>query len=187
MTQYVAFLRGINVGGHNLVKMEDLRQLFLSLGFNNVKSYINSGNIIFETSEIDLNAIIKGIHRELNELLDGDVKVFLRDMPQVEEITQLNPFNDIESQTTKLYVTFLSDEPSRKIRLPLNSPDMDVEVIFMTNREAFSLARRKNGRFGFPNKFIETRLGVSATTRSWTTVKRIAKDATTNSTIHFTK
>ena len=92
-----------------------------------------------------------------------------------------------ESQTTKLYVTFLSEEPSKKIRPPLNSPDMDVEVIFMTNREAFSLARRKNGRFGFPNKFIETRLGVSATTRSWTTVKRIAKDATTNSTIHFTK
>jgi uncharacterized protein (DUF1697 family) len=59
LTQYVAFLRGINVGGHNLVKMEDLRQLFLSLGFNNVKSYINSGNIIFETSEIDSNALPK--------------------------------------------------------------------------------------------------------------------------------
>jgi len=136
---------------------------------------------------MDSNAIIKGIHRELNELLEGDVKVFLRDMPQVEEITQLNPFKDKESQTTKLYVTFLSEEPLRKIRLTLNSADMDVEVIFMKNREAFSLARRKNGRFGFPNKFIETRLGVSATTRSWTTVKRIAKDATTNSPIHLTK
>lgn len=82
---------------------------------------------------------------------------------------------------------FLSEEPSRKIRLQLNSHDMDVEVISMTNREAFSLAHRKNGRFGFPNNFIETRLGVSATTRSWTTVKRIARDATTNSTIHLIK
>jgi uncharacterized protein (DUF1697 family) len=107
LSQYVAFLRGINVGGHNLVKMEYLRQMFLSLGFNNVRSYINSGNIIFETSEIDLNAIIKGIHRELNELLEGDVKVFLRNMSQVEEIIVLNPFKDIKSQTTKLFVTFL--------------------------------------------------------------------------------
>ena len=166
------------------MKMEDLRQMFLSLGFNNVRSYINSGNIIFETSEIDSNAIIKGIHRELNELLEGDVKVFLRNMSQVEEIIALNPFKDIKSQTTKLFVTFLPEEPSRKIRPALNSPDMDVEVIFMTNREAFSLARRKNG---FPNNLIETRLGVSATTRGWTTVKRIAKVATTNSTIHFIK
>ncbi len=161
--------------------------MFLSLGFNNVRSYINRGNIIFETSEIDLNAIIKGIHRELNELLEGDVKVFLRNMSQADESIELNPFKDIKSQTTKLFVTFLSVEPSRKIRPPLNSPDMDVEVIFMTNSEAFSLAHRKNGRFGFTNNFIETRLGVSATTRSWTTVKRIAKDATTNSTIHFIK
>ena len=109
MTQYVAFSRGINVGGHNLVKMEDPRQMFLSLGFNNVRSYINSGNIIFETSEIDSNAIIKGIHRELNELLEGDVKVFLRNMSQVEEIIELNPFKDIKSQTTKLFVTLLSE------------------------------------------------------------------------------
>ncbi|MFZ0896069.1 MAG: hypothetical protein WAZ77_16355, partial [Candidatus Nitrosopolaris sp.] len=106
-------------------------------------------------------------------------------MSQVEEIIELNPFKDIKFQTTKLFVTFLSEEPSRKIRPPLNSPDMDLEVIFMTNREAFSLARRQNGRFGFPNNFVETRLGVWATIRSWTTVKRIAKDATTNSTIHF--
>jgi uncharacterized protein (DUF1697 family) len=169
------------------VKMEDLRQMFLSLGFNNVRRYINSGNIIFETSEIDLNAIIKGIHRELNELLEGDVKAFLRNMSQVEEIIVLNPFKDIKSQTTKLFVTFLPEEPSRKIRPPLNSPDKDVEVIFMTDREAFSLVHRKNGRFGFPNNFIETRLGVSATTRSSTTVNRIARDATTNSTIHFIK
>jgi uncharacterized protein (DUF1697 family) len=106
--------------------MEDLRRLFLSLGFNNVKSYKNSGNVIFETSEIDSNAIIKGIHRELNELLEGDVKVFLRNMSQVEEIIALNPFKDIKSQTTKLFVTFLPEEPSRKIRPPLNSPDKDV-------------------------------------------------------------
>ncbi|PWU78867.1 MAG: hypothetical protein DLM72_20365 [Candidatus Nitrosopolaris wilkensis] len=54
------------------------------------------------------------MHRERNELLEGDVKVFLRNMPQVEEIIQLNPFKDIKSQTTKLFVTFLSEKPSRK-------------------------------------------------------------------------
>lgn len=62
--------------------------MFLCLGFNSIRSYINSGNIIFETSEIDLNAIIKGIHRELNELLEGDVKVFSRNMSQVEDMSK---------------------------------------------------------------------------------------------------
>jgi uncharacterized protein (DUF1697 family) len=174
MMQYVAFLRGINVGGHNLLKMEDLRQRFTSLGFNNVSSYKQSGNIIFETSAIDSNVISKGIQRELYELLGGNIKVFLRTMPQVEEIVQLNPFKEIKSRTTKLFVTFLSDEPSIKPAIPLKSPSMDVEVILIRNREAFSLARSKKGRFGTPNSFIETKLGVSATTRSWATVKGIA-------------
>lgn len=107
-------------------------------------------------------------------------------MSQVEEIIELNPFKDIKSQTTKLFVTSYQRNLQGKSDFS-STHDMDVEVISMTNREAFSLAHRKNGRFGFPNNFIETRLGVSATTRSWTTVKRIARDATTNSTIHLIK
>lgn len=171
--QYVAFLRGINVGGHNLLKMKDLCQRLVSLGFNNVSSYKQSGNIIFETLDDDSNIISKGIQRELYKLLRSEVRVFLRTVPQVEEIVQLNPFKEIKSHTTKLFVTFLSDKPHRKPKLPLKSPNMEVEVILIRNREAFSLAYKKNGRFGVPNNFIEARLGVSATTRNWTTLEGI--------------
>ncbi len=157
--------------------MEDLCQRFVSLGFNNVSSYGQSGNIMFDTSDIDSNVISKRIQRELYELLGGDVEVFLRTMPQVEEIVQLNPFKEIRSRTTRLFVSFLLDEPSRKPRLPLKSANMSVEVISVRNHEVFSLARRKNGRFGAPNNFVEARLGVSATTRSWTTVKETAARA----------
>lgn len=166
-------MRGINVGGHNLLKMKDLYQRFVSLGFNNVSSYKQSGNIIFEASNINQNDISKKIQRELYDLLKSDVKVFLRTIPQVEGIIKLNPFKEIKSRTVKLFVTFLSNGPSKKPRLPLKSPNMDVEVIFIRNREAFSLALKKNKRFGTPNNFIESKLGVSATTRSWTTVKGI--------------
>ncbi|HEX9961588.1 MAG TPA: DUF1697 domain-containing protein, partial [Pyrinomonadaceae bacterium] len=69
MIKYVAFLRGINVGGRHLVKMEDLRVLFASMNFENVKTYIQSGNVIFETSETSADVLAGKIERGLKEAL----------------------------------------------------------------------------------------------------------------------
>lgn len=170
-------LRGINIVGHNILKMEELCQRIDSLGFNNVSSYKQSGNIIFETSD-NSNTINKRIQRELYGLLGVDVKVFLRTMMEVEEIVQLNPFKKVKSNTAKLFVTFLPAELSRKTRLPLKSKNKDVEVILLRNCEAFSLAYEKKGRFGHPNNFIEKKFNVLASTRNWTTIKGIVASHT---------
>ena len=170
----MAFLGGINVGGHNLLKMEDLCKRFVALGYSDVSSYKQSGNIIFETPEVDLSAIGKGIQGELFDLVGRDVKVFLRTMSQIKEIVRQDPFKEVMARTTKLYVTFLSDEPSRRPKVPLRSSGNTVEIIYLRNRAAFCLCRNKEGRYSYPNDFVEARLGVLATTRSWTVVKGIA-------------
>lgn len=180
MTKYVAFLRGINILGHNILKMEKLRQQINSLGFKNVSTYKQSGNIIFTTSNNNSNLINRKIQRELRKLLGVDVKVFLRTMMEVEEIVQLNPFKKVKSNTTKLYVTFLPAELSRKHRLPLKSTNKDVEVILLRKCEAFSLAYKKKGRFGYPNNFIEKKFNVLASTRNWKTIKGIVASAHLN-------
>ncbi len=170
----MAFLGGINVGGHNLLKMEDLCQRFVAMGYSGVSSYKQSGNIIFETPDVDFSAIGKGIQGELFDLVGRDVRVFLRTMPQLKKIVRQDPFKDVMARTTKLYVTFLSDEPSRRPKVPLRSPGNSVEIIYLRNRAAFCLCRNKDGRYGYPNDFVEARLGVLATTRSWAVVKGIA-------------
>ena len=160
--------------------MEELRKHVSSLGFKNVSTYKQSGNIIFTTSNNNSNLINRKIQRELQKLLGVDVKVFLRTMMEVEEIVQLNPFKKVKSNNTKLYVTFLPTELSNKPRLPLKSTNKDVEIILLRNREAFSLAYKKKGRFGYPTNFIEKKFQVLATTRNWKTIKGIVASAHLN-------
>ena len=160
--------------------MEKLRQQINSLGFKNVSTYKQSGNIIFTTSNNNSNLISRNIQRELHKLLGVDVKVFLRTMMEVENIVQLNPFKKVKSNTAKLYVTFLPAELSRKTRLPLKSTNKDVEIILLRNCEAFSLAHKKKGRFGYPTNFIEKKFQVLTTTRNWKTIKGIVASTQLN-------
>jgi len=99
---------------------------------------------------------------------------------EVEEIVQLNPFKNVKSNSTKLYVTFLPAELSNKTRLPLKSTNKDVEIVVLRNREAFSLAYKKKGRFGYPTNFIEKKFPVLTTTRNWKTLKGIVASAHLN-------
>jgi uncharacterized protein (DUF1697 family) len=158
--------------------MEELRQHINSLGFKNVSTYKQSGNIIFTTSNNNSNLISKKIQRELYELLGVDVEVFLRTMSEVEDIVQYNPFKRVKSHTNKFLVTFLQDELSGKHRLPLESKNGDVKIISIRNREVFSLTFKKKGRFGYPNNFIEKKFNVHVTTRNWTTIKGIVTSHT---------
>jgi uncharacterized protein (DUF1697 family) len=172
--KYIALLRGINVGGKNLIKMEDLRQIFESLDFENVRTYIQSGNVYFESADKSESAITKKIEKSLHKHLGDDVLVFTRTIPEVEAIVKRNPFNKIKTApSTKLYVSFLKEELKKKPKLPHISTKKDVEIIEIKKREVYCLTVEINGRFGFPNNFVEKEFGVPATTRNWTTVCKL--------------
>ena len=172
MTLYVAFLRGINVGGRNLLKMQDVRQRFTVLGFGNVSSYKASGNILFET-DVKPEDIVKKVKGELLELSGRDLGVFLRTSSQIREIIELNPFKGREADSSKLYITFIPHRPSEEVKSPLWSRNNDVELILVRNGEVFSQTFLHKGRFGAPNKFVENEFEVPATTRNWNTIRGI--------------
>jgi uncharacterized protein (DUF1697 family) len=177
MNQYVAFLRAINVAGHAIVKMDDLRDAFTAAGCAGVRTCIQSGNVIFESSAEDAAAVFQRVRARLRSLLGEEPGVSFRTVHDVEKIVRGSPFKSFEAEPgIKLYVAFLSRKPESSPRLPLLQPKEALEAIAIKNLEVFIVSRRKkSGFYGFPNNFIEKELGVSATTRNWSTVTRIVE------------
>jgi len=172
ITTYIAFLRGVNVGGH-IVKMERLRELFSALGVGNVRSYIQSGNIFFETAETDRAALRHKIEAHLFEALGYEVPVFLRTPAEVEYALRLDPFKPVDvTPETRLSIIFVSEPLPTDLRVPLHSPAKDFEIVQATAGEAFVVLRLVNGRPGNAVAFIEKTFQVKATSRFFaTTVK----------------
>jgi uncharacterized protein (DUF1697 family) len=175
MINYVAFLRGINVGGKKLIKMEDLRRVVESVGLKNVRTFIASGNVLFETSQANRDALIRKIEKKLLAAFGHDVPVVLQTIDELKEILRTGPFKKIKPGADEmLCVTLIAAEPKDAPKLPFQSEKENLEVLAIKNRAAFILCRRKkNGSFSFPNNLFEKEFGVVATTRQWNTIVRI--------------
>ena len=174
MNKFAVFLRAINVGGKNLIKMDELKKIFKSVGCEDIKTYIQSGNVTFNSKISDENSLIKKIESELHKNLSNDVLVFLRTSEQLKSIIQANPFvKMISNNPTKLYITFLKDELKQKLKLPFLSPKKDVEIIQIKNREIYCITHEIKRQYGFPNLFIEKEFDAKATTRNWNTIIKV--------------
>ena len=175
MSNYVAFMRAINVAGHASVRMSDVRDAFATAGCRNVRTYIQSGNVIFESPARDAGAILRKVRSKLRNLLNTELDILCRTGGEIEELVRQAPFKDHEAEPgVKLYVALLSQRPRSKPRLPLVSSKEALEAVAMTDPEVFIVShRKKNGFFGIPNNFVEKELGVSATSRNWSTITKI--------------
>ena len=177
MGKYVAFIRAINVAGHASVKMTDLKAAFASAGCRDVRTYVQSGNVLFETPDNDTATVFGKVAAELRKLIGGEPTVLFRTLRQIQRIAKMILFKDLEGDSdVKLYVVFLAQKPQSKPSLPLLSPKEALEAIGVSTLEVFVVSHRmKHGFYGFPNNFIEKELGVLATSRNWSTVTRIAE------------
>ena len=169
----VAFLRGINVGGKNIVKSDQLRQIFSELGFKPVSIVKQSGNIIFKTNSEDLEKIAKRIQTKLNDVLGLNVSVFIRTIAQIKEIVQSNPFEDTNEESASFLVTFLSEEP-KGLEPPIRIPNSTADIVLKRDKEVYSITRG-HGDGGKPNPYIEKMLKTQATTRNWNIINEIAR------------
>ena len=171
--KYVALLRGLNVGGNNLIKMDVLRALCETAGLKNVKTFLQAGNVTFESNSKNSALIASRIEKQLSTAMKGKMKAFVFSLDELAKITKRDPFRRVELGDVMLCVVFFTDEPTKSLKLPVKSTD-NLELIAVRDRAAFVVARRKqNGWFGFPNGFVEKQLGVIATTRQWSTIKKL--------------
>lgn len=176
-TKYIAFLRGINIGGHQ-VKMEHLRDLFRELGLAGVRSYIQTGNLFFESAESDRARLTNNIEQHLHAALGYEVSTFLRTIAEVENALRLDPFKHIEATPdTGFLITFIPQPLPEDFELPFSSPRSDFEILQATPGEVFILMHRINGRPGNPAAFIEKMCKVKTTSRFFATTVKILQAA----------
>ncbi len=173
---YLALLRGINVGGNTKVPMVDLKKAFEELGFTNVKTLMNSGNVLFSCNETDVSILEKSISQQLEKIFGWAISVIVRPQTEIKQLVEDNPFANIKvTPETRLYVTFLSKTPDTSLRIPYESPEKDLRILRISNHEICSvlILSQKRGTVDLMS-FIEKEFGKNVTTRNWNTVKKLA-------------
>lgn len=174
MIQYIALLRGINVGGHRLIKMKDLSEYFTAMGFADVKTYIQSGNVFLKSPENDPKALRLKIEKELEKVLGYAVPVVLRTKSEMQKIVEKHPFPPAAfHQEIKLYVSFLSDIPEKSKKEALMALNNDKESLIVQEEELYCFVAKDLAKPLFSNNYIEKKLGVLATTRNWGVTNQI--------------
>ena len=171
MVRAVAFLRGINVGGH-VVKKEELLQAFVSLGYQNAVTYKQSGNVIFETNEAELEATRGVIEEKLRKVLGFDVVVFVRTFGQLREVAKVGSHLQWGEGTSMMVTLLPGSTPEPLPILPLTIPKSTAKITSATGSEVFSLTHG-GGEGGMPNQFLESKLKAKTTSRNMNVILEI--------------
>ncbi|MGZ5834840.1 MAG: DUF1697 domain-containing protein [Xanthobacteraceae bacterium] len=173
MATYIAMIRGINVSGHNSISMDRLRDLFTGLGYGDVRTYIQSGNVLFDASG-GAAKMVAAIEAALAKELGSAITAVLRSPAELGKVLKQNPFLKVNGvDLSQLYVTFLNSVPSAaalKAVAGINAGGDELNVI---GREVYVLCRNGYGRTKLSNTAIEKVLALKGTTRNWKTVTKL--------------
>ena len=172
MPRYFALLRGINVGGHR-VKMDRLRELVEALGFEQVETFIASGNVIFSSPSCDVPATEERIARHLHDALGYEVTTFIRSQSELDSIAAFQlrePFSTDQS----VYVIFLREAADVEFRRSLEGLRTETDRFEFAGREAYWLIRGKLSESPlFGMDLTKVTGGAPTTMRNMTTVRRL--------------
>jgi uncharacterized protein (DUF1697 family) len=171
-TRYVALLRGVNVAGRRKVKMDELRGVFDALGYVDVTTYIQSGNVIFASAaRVDAGAVERAIEADLGM----NVTVVLRTSAQLESVVRRNPFTDVD--TSKLHVGFMSERPPVAAVRSLDRERFSPDDVVVDGGELYFHLPNGMGRSKLPD-YVGRQLEVPTTVRNWNTVTKLVDLAT---------
>ena len=173
--KYVALLRGINVGGNNMIKMEKLRETVTELGFDNVKTYINSGNIIFETAKTDDKKLAAKIHDAILADFGFNISTMVRPIAEIDELVADNPFEGQFDDDKDLHAFFLNEPLTVEQAASLVAQGTESERFHITDRHILCLLSISILDSSVGKGFIDKKLKVATTARNWRTVKTIAE------------
>lgn len=174
MNTFISLLRGINVSGQKTIRMADLKNLYESLNLARVETYVQSGNVVFDSPEPDAAKLAHLIEAQIEQTFGYAVSVFLRDAHDFERIIASNPFlTQRKEDPASLHVTFLYRPPAGSKVDALTSPSNESDEFLLGEHEIFLFCPHGYGRTKLSNNFFERKLNVAATTRNWKTVKAL--------------
>ena len=175
MKKFIALLRGINVSGQKKIKMSDLKSLFEDLGFLNVETYIQSGNVIFSSNETLVEIIATKISSGIKRKFGFDVQVIILTPKEIDSALKNNPFMKMKEETKWLYIIFLSNTPLKENIQKLNSTDYSPEEYKIIGKLVYLFLPKGAGKAKLNNNLFEHKLKVTGTTRNWNTIKTLSE------------
>ena len=175
MKIFISFLRGVNMTGHNSIKMTDLASLYINLGFRDAETYIQSGNVFFrETGEISVSALSVTIEQAILERFNYIIPVMIRTNQELSDLFFSNPFlGETNFDPSKMAVLFLHDKPSESQIQKVANIDYPPDKFRIIGREIFIYCPNGFGRTKLYTNFFEQKMGVVGTARNWKTITTI--------------
>ncbi|HMT08747.1 MAG TPA: DUF1697 domain-containing protein [Pyrinomonadaceae bacterium] len=171
--RYVALLRGINVGGNTMIKMDELKAVFAELGFENVVSYINSGNLAFDTKKTSEDKLVSKLESAIEASLDKQIPVMVRAQPEIAGIMAANPFAGQFESHKEMHVLFLKEEMPQEKFEELVAASTPPERFAVIDRELYCHLPLGVADSILGKSFIEKKLKLAVTGRNWRTVEKL--------------
>ena len=172
MNKKIAILRGINVGGKRKILMADLKALCQKLGWTNVVTYIQSGNLIFD-SEKQNSQLENTLEKAISSRYGFDVPVIIRNTDELQTSIGNNSFAAGDTDITKLHLTFLKEKPSKENVEKIKTYNYEPDKFEIEEKHVFIYCAGKYHQTKLTNNFFENKLKVGATTRNWKTVLKL--------------
>ncbi len=173
VTRYVAFLRGINVGGKQKIAMAELRAMLADLGFTDVATLLQSGNAVFTGKDDDEASVVRTLDAQLQATFDMPVRTVVRTADELAEVVANDPFKGIADDGAKYTVTFLSAPPGENFAAAFDPADIEPEKLTIIGREVYSWCPDGLADAQVNKVLTERRLGAVPTTRNWNTVTKL--------------
>lgn len=171
---YIALLRAINVGGHNLIKMDALRKSFEALGLKSVQTYVQSGNVVFSAPKQSEVALSGKLQAKILRDFGLSVVVIVRSAEDINQVVKKNPFlKEKGIDIIRLHVAFLSGPPEKAALKALEAFPADSDRFRLSGKEIYLHYPNGSGKAKLANNVLEKVLSVSATTRNWNTVNTL--------------
>ena len=178
MKTFISMLRGINISGHRLIKMDALKALYAELGFTHIQTYIQSGNVIFKHRNTDLQEFKKLIADGIREKFGFEVPVIVKEMDELKQIIASNPFlKDSKKDISKIYLTFLSTVPDSERFCKIGEGQNFEEEYKLTGNSIYIYCPNGYGNTKLSTNFLEGKLKLSATSRNWKTTLELMRIA----------
>ena len=171
---YVALLRGINLSGHKIVRMDQLRKAFEEMGFGEVKTYIQSGNVVFGAPARDPASLAKKIEEKIVGQFGFPVPVLVKSAAEVGKVVRNNPLaGEKDIDVSKLHVTFLSSAPEKSALKMLDGIDAEEDRFCCAGEAVYLYCPNGYHATKLGNNVLEKMLKVGTTTRNWKTVNQL--------------